>query len=119
VELQVAPNMGRLPTQVETALFRIVQESLTNVQRHAGSARASIRLAREPERVILEVSDQGTGLSVDALDTREGSPALGVGIPGMRQRILQLGGELAIHSSSCGTTVTAVVPINRPLGHES
>jgi PAS domain S-box-containing protein len=103
-------DFGRLPQPVETALFRVVQESLTNIQRHSGSSSAKIRLRREFSTVVLEVTDFGHGMPTPS----NGSPPsgeirLGVGVPGMRERISQLGGRLEIDSSSAGTTVRATI----------
>jgi PAS domain S-box-containing protein len=110
VELVISPERGRLPSSLETSLFRIVQESLTNLLRHSGSERASIRLERVDGRIILDVRDWGTGMSAGAIESGDGIGSLGVGIPGMRQRMRQLGGDLTIKTSRDGTIVTAVVP---------
>ena len=112
--------IGRLPSDVEMALFRVVQEALTNVRRHARSATASIRLERKSGHVILEIKDQGQGISL--LKRREDSGSLaetGVGIPGMRQRLLQLGGTLDIETHDKGTTISARVPITNGANHGS
>ncbi len=106
---------GRLPEEVETTLFRIVQESLANIHRHSGSRRARIRIARGPSRVTLLVRDEGRGLGKSA-SRRPGGPALmGVGIAGMRERVRQLGGEIVIDSSARGTAVKVTLPL--PRGH--
>src|SRR4051812_28326247 len=118
VELALAPDIGRLPSDAETALFRIVQESLTNVHRHARSERASIRLARESERIVLEIQDSGRGVTGETQAAGEDVRSLGVGISGMRQRMRQLGGELAIRSDAAGTSVTAVVPVGEDTGRD-
>jgi PAS domain S-box-containing protein len=110
VKLVLSPDIGRLPAEVETALFRIVQESLTNIHRHSGCKQASIRLTKEGDRIILEVKDRGRGMAAEARVSSEDVQSLGVGISGMRQRMRQLGGQLDISSSQTGTTVTAVVP---------
>ena len=104
--------MDRLSADVELALFRIVQESLTNVRRHSGSETASIRLENKSGEIVLEIQDCGRGMptpkmSEDAHDLIE----VGVGIPGMRQRLVQLGGRLEVTSNSHGATITAVVPL--------
>ena len=104
VDLDVAPDLGRLPQEVETALFRIVQEALSNIHRHSGSRTASIRLARDPSGVTLEVSDTGCGMRCGT--------APGVGIASMRERAQQLGGRLEILSPNGGTTVKAVIPLS-------
>ena len=107
VELDISPTLGRLARECETAVFRIVQEALTNVHRHSGSPRASICLTRQQEEVHLEVRDWGTGIS----GMRHGMPARsGVGLQGMRERIGQLGGTFEIRSSAEGTSVIAKFP---------
>lgn len=111
VKLTSDPGVGRLPADIESALFRVVQESLNNVQHHSGSLAAEVRIRRENSRLVLEVEDQGRGLPAELLTVNEKSAAkLGVGIAGMRERLRQLGGRLEIDSSLRGTTVRAVVP---------
>jgi two-component system, NarL family, sensor kinase len=112
VDLEIGA-IGRLPGEVETALFRIVQECLANVHRHAGSSTVSIHLARGPDEVTLQVCDQGRGLRDDRTAAAGLSPplALGVGIPGMRGRVAQLGGTFDIVSGSSGTTVRVRIPL--------
>jgi two-component system NarL family sensor kinase len=113
VELLVMEEIGRLPTEVETALFRVVQESLTNIHRHSGSERAVIWVTREQDTVVLKVSDEGHGIPLSSTpDNRERAPSPGVGILGMRQRLRQLGGQLDIESSSQGTSVNVRVSIS-------
>jgi PAS domain S-box-containing protein len=104
VDLDVAPDLDRLPQEVETAIFRIVQEALANVHRHSGSGTASIRLARGSSGITLEVNDAGRGM--------QGGCAPGVGIASMRERVEQLGGRLEIASANGGTTVRAVIPLS-------
>lgn len=105
------PDFERFPDQVEIALFRVVQESMGNIHRHAGAASARIRLASDAEHVTLEVSDQGRGISAEMLHALEtGRGATGVGIAGMRERLRLLGGRLEIESGKHGTTVRAIVP---------
>ncbi len=111
VALDAPPDFERLPGEVELALFRVVQESLGNIHRHAGAATARIRLACDAEQVTLEVSDQGGGMSAETLRAVEaGHGPAGVGIAGMRERLRLLGGRLEIESGGQGTTVRAVVP---------
>jgi len=110
----VAEPIDRLPADAELALFRVVQESLSNVRRHSGSDTASIRLERKSDEIYLEIQDKGSGLGTSkdegSVDPEE-LIDMGVGIPGMQQRLRQLGGRLEISSNSEGTTITAVVPI--------
>src|SRR6267154_1601428 len=100
VDLELDPKVGRLPAEFETAIFRIVQECLTNIHRHSESRSASIAITRDAHDLKLEIRDQGKGMSVPP-------PRAGVGIQGMRERVRQLGGELEIESGKSGTRVTA------------
>ena len=112
LELDIQAGFGRLSQEAETALFRIVQESLANIQRHSGTQTAKIQLRGDTGRVSLEVSDQGCGMDKNALERGKGSGTrLGVGILGMRERMTQLGGKLEIESSSSGTTVRVTIPV--------
>jgi signal transduction histidine kinase len=106
-------EIGRLPRPVEMALFRIVQESLTNVHRHASASIASIRLATTDDTVTLDIQDRGHGLRED-LTKQNDSPVpdtLGVGIQGMRERIRQLAGTFDIEFTDTGTMVRVRVPL--------
>jgi PAS domain S-box-containing protein len=106
-QLELPADLGRLPREHETTLFRIVQESLTNIHRHSGSRTALVRMVQTPDAIRLEVSDLGRG-GVRGPDN--GASELGVGIAGMRERLRQLGGRLEIESDRKGTTVRAVLP---------
>lgn len=106
-------NIGRMRSEIETALFRIVQEALTNIRRHSQSETASIKMRRDTRQILLEIEDRGRGMNVsDHLDPADEMHDLGVGIPGMRQRLRQLGGRLDIKTSGAGTTVTASIPLS-------
>jgi PAS domain S-box-containing protein len=109
VTLDIADDLGRLATELEITLFRIVQESLTNVHRHSGSERASVRLRRRGPEVVLEIADPGLGMSGDMLERvrAQGSLTPGVGIAGMRERLSQLGGTLEVVPANPGTLVRA------------
>ena len=108
VDLELPESFDRLPLDTETALFRIVQESLINIHRHAGSRTANIRLQRDAETLVLEVDDQGHGIPNASLERiMSGGGIVGVGIAGMSERMEQLGGSLEITSSDRGTTVRA------------
>jgi len=109
--VEISPTIGRLPAETEEVLFRVVQEGLTNVHRHSGSATVSIRIARETTGVMLEVVDQGRGLPSAMSIRRDGTVSrMGVGMGSMRERVRQLGGRLEIDSSPRGTTVRAIIP---------
>jgi PAS domain S-box-containing protein len=112
VDLEVDSEIGRLSLEIETALFRIMQESLTNIHRHSGSGGATIRLVRNKDSVALYVKDQGSGMLEGADgETVDNVQSLGLGIPGMRQRLRQFGGKLEIETSKHGTEIRAIVPI--------
>ena len=111
VTFDAPPGLERLPDEVELALFRIVQESLGNIHRHAGASSARIRLACDAEQVTMEVSDRGRGMSAETLRSIEaGRGSAGVGIAGMRERLRLLGGRLEIKSGERGVTVRAIIP---------
>jgi CheY-like chemotaxis protein len=104
--LEAPADLGRLPGETEISLFRVVQECLANIHRHAGSRTAVVRMhiaPGKPDKLNLEVIDQGKGA------TREF--AVGLGIQGMRERLNELGGRLEIAPTSQGTTVRATIPL--------
>lgn len=103
VEVEMAPDLGRLPQLIETTVFRIVQESLTNIHRHSGSDTAHVRLAKDPSNLVLEVEDTGDGI-------RAGAPS-GVGITSMRERLQQVNGRLETISGPGGTVIRATIPL--------
>ena len=111
VDLEIASDLGRLPRELETTIFRMVQECLTNIHRHSGSPTASIRIARNSNHVSVAVRDRGKGMSADNYRNSFGPITPGVGIQGMRERVRQLGGHLQIHSGTSGTTVRATLPV--------
>jgi PAS domain S-box-containing protein len=114
VALEVAPELGRLHQEVELALFRVVQESLTNIHRHSGSSRASIHVLAAASEVVLRVVDEGRGLPVPAGAAGAGGGGGGGGaLAGRRERIRQLGGRMEIRSGREGTTVEAALPFLR------
>ncbi|MFA6564915.1 MAG: PAS domain-containing sensor histidine kinase [Verrucomicrobiia bacterium] len=111
VTLDLPTSMGRFPLEIELALFRVVQESLSNTQRHSGSSTATIRLLHDAENTVLEVQDRGRGLPFAVGDsTQLPIDRLGVGIVGMQERLRHLGGRLSVISNDQGTTVRAILP---------
>ena len=117
VDLELPASFERLPLDTETALFRIVQESLINIHRHAGSEIARIRLERDAETLVLEIEDRGHGIPRGSLKhLRRGGRGVGVGIAGISERIEQLGGRLEIDSSDHGTTVRTWLPLVKEAG---
>jgi len=103
-------DIGRLPIDVETDLFRVVQECLANVHRHSGGRAASVKLHRVDRQIVLQVQDSGHGMPPDIRRPRK-LASLGVGIPGMRERLGQHKGHLEVKSGPRGTRITAVVPL--------
>jgi PAS domain S-box-containing protein len=110
VDLNISEDFDRLPSEMELALFRIVQESLTNIHRHSGSKTATIRLSRDAESVSLEIQDEGNGLSPEKL-ARVRAQRSGVGITGMQERVRNLKGAMNIESNGCGTKVSCILPL--------
>jgi two-component system NarL family sensor kinase len=111
VSLTMQPSaFPRLTQDVETAIFRVVQESLTNVYRHSGTEAARVEIVKQPECVLVRVRDYGNGMPAD-LCGKSATPGLGVGINGMRERLRQFGGELVVSRAEPGTLVEARVPI--------
>ncbi len=104
-------EVGRLPGEIETTVFRIVQEALTNVHRHSGAHHAEVRVIRDPKEVKVIVADDGRGIPAARLRLLGEGASLGVGVAGMRERARQFGGQLRIASSERGTTVTAMLPL--------
>jgi signal transduction histidine kinase len=118
VNLEIAGDFGRLSNDMEIAIFRIVQECLTNVHRHSNSNIGEVRLERDAERVSVEIKDAGKGIPLEKQKALSSSQQGGVGFRGMRERIQQLGGRLEIQSDERGTIVKAAMPVERIMGHE-
>jgi two-component system, NarL family, sensor kinase len=112
VNLAIPDSLGRLSQELETTLFRLVQEALTNVHRHSGSATAEVCMFRHESSLVLEVRDCGRGVGPDAMENIYRGARLGVGIAGMRERVAQLGGYLAVESKSGGTVIRATFPLH-------
>ena len=110
VDLDIAKDFGRLPSEIELAIFRVVQECLTNIHRHSGSKIAMVRLSRIAGEVALEIQDQGKGIPPEKLD-RVRAQRSGVGITGMRERIRHFHGAMQIHSNGKGTKISVTVPL--------
>jgi PAS domain S-box-containing protein len=110
---EVSPAFDRIPGDLELALFRVLQEGLTNVHRHSGSPRATVRLLTENRCVLLQIIDEGNGTQSKNWEnrTQHWMGTLGVGLRGMNERVRQMGGTLELTSVQGGTTVTATIPI--------
>lgn len=110
--LEIPEGFDRLPSEIETALFRILQEALTNVHRHSGSRSVEVRLTRDSTFVALVIQDHGKGIPQDTLDRfKKSGTNVGVGLAGMRERIKELGGTFHLESGPKGTLLKATVPI--------
>jgi len=109
IELDIPDKLERLAPETELAIFRLVQECLTNIHRHSGSKTAVIRIARDSDKVYAEVQDHGRGISPERLAAIH-SQGVGVGIRGMRERVRQSQGQMTIDSNALGTKITAVFP---------
>jgi PAS domain S-box-containing protein len=118
VQLEVPPDLGRLPSDLEMTMFRIVQECLTNIHRHSGGKAATIRVVRSGEEVCLQVEDNGRGMPGAKNGRSSQKPVrAGVGIQGMQERVKQLGGRFEIQSDEGGTVVTARLPLTATAVH--
>ena len=115
VNLDLPKELGRLPREMETALFRIVQECLTNIHRHSRSSTAAIRLRQSDGEVFVEIADQGRGIPLDKQEIMATNGMPGVGMRGMRERVRQLGGILEVSSNGSGTIITARLPVPETL----
>jgi signal transduction histidine kinase len=111
VALDLPEDFGRLPRESETAIFRVVQECLTNIHRHSESPIARIRLRQHDDQVSVEIEDKGKGIPPEKQEEMNSSGTPGVGIRGMRERLRQLGGTLEFRSNGSGTLVTVQLPL--------
>jgi PAS domain S-box-containing protein len=112
VELFLPSDFGRLSSELELVIFRVIQESLTNIHRHSGSSSATIYLNRSESAVMFEVRDKGKGISPER--QREMAAKSGVGVRGMEERVRQFGGTLKIESNNKGTKVVVTLPLTIP-----
>jgi signal transduction histidine kinase len=117
VSLRIDEPIARLPRGVEIALFRVLQESLTNVYRHAAAQSVDVRILCDDGHVTLTVADDGKGIPLDVLARFKGGAAPGIGLGGMRERLAEFGGEIKVESSSGGSVVQAVIPTSGLTAH--
>jgi signal transduction histidine kinase len=112
VSLDLPPDLQRLPDVIEIALFRVLQESLTNVHRHSRAKSAEISVDLDAEHVTIEIRDHGRGMPPHIIRQIEAETSkLGVGLAGMRERIHELGGRFVVSSNNSGTTVQVNIPL--------
>jgi signal transduction histidine kinase len=112
VELNLQEDLPRLPDAIEIGLFRVLQEGLTNIHRHSGSAKAEIGLNLEKDMLSLLVRDYGKGIPVAVLEKWQSTGAAGIGLTGMQERIKELGGQVEINNTGNGTEVSVKVPVS-------
>jgi PAS domain S-box-containing protein len=117
IELDIPNELERLAPEMELAIFRLVQESLTNILRHSGSKTAVIRIGRKPDKIYLEVQDHGKGMPQERFAEVQ-SQGVGVGIRGLRERVRHCHGELTIESNALGTKITAIFPAKTPAANQ-
>ena len=110
VDLEISPDLTRLPKDTEISVFRTVQECLTNIHKHSGSPTAVIRVIQQADQLRLEIEDAGRGVPPEKQSLLRSPGPSGVGVSGMRERLRQLGGTLEIQSNNHGTRVTATLP---------
>lgn len=115
-EEDIAKDFGRLPPDYEIAIFRIIQEALTNVHRHSGSQQVAVRLKWSADAVKVEIADRGKGIPREKQRSFATGAAMGVGLRGMRERVAQLGGTLDVQSGAAGTVVSATFPVESTAG---
>ncbi|HEY1462457.1 MAG TPA: PAS domain S-box protein, partial [Terriglobales bacterium] len=114
VRLNIPESFGRLDRDVELVIFRLVQECLTNIHRHAESKLAEIHISRSPDSVFLVVRDHGKGILPERLAEIQSHKSSGVGIRGMRERVRQFGGAIKIESNGTGTKISVTLPVPEP-----
>ena len=114
VHLEMPSDFERQPSDLETAVFRIVQECLTNIHRHSASPTADIRICQFAGGLALEVQDTGKGIPAETLSKISSVGLQGIGLRGMRERVTALGGAFEILSEGKGTTVKAAIPLQAP-----
>jgi len=105
------PDLGRLKSELETAIFRIVQEALTNMFRHSGARNGRVTIIQKGGNIVVSVADDGKGIDEQVIQLRPES--VGVGIGGMRQRVTELGGTLRLANTNPGTLLEVIIPAVR------
>jgi len=117
VTLDAPDHLGRFPDAVELALFRVLQETLTNVHRHSGASEAHVMILEDAGQVVLEIKDNGRGIPEKLLAYFHATGAgMGVGLAGIRERTWELGGKLKVESGSDGTLVRVTLPVKSAAG---
>jgi signal transduction histidine kinase len=117
VDMDIQDGQGRLPRALELGLFRVLQESLTNIHRHSKSSKAEVKLSSFPNEVVLQVRDYGNGMPAESLrQFKNKGTNLGVGLTGMRERVRELSGRFDIQSGPQGTLIRVSFPLREDHG---
>jgi two-component system, NarL family, sensor kinase len=112
VATRIAPEVEHLPKDLELALFRILQEALTNIHRHSKSAKAEVSVSIKSQEITLLVKDYGRGIPPETLSNfKSKGTHVGVGLAGMKERVMEFKGDLEIQSNGTGTTITVKMPV--------
>ncbi len=120
MDLKIAKELTRLPHAVELVLFRVLQESLANVMRHAKASRAEVSVTAPRQGIVLQVRDFGVGIAPDMLEQFNRTGArVGVGLAGMRERVRRTGGTFEVKSTGRGTLVTVTMPRHSVLAQQN
>jgi len=114
VTASISPGVEHLPKDLELALFRILQEALTNIHRHSNSAKAEVSIAMQAQEVTMTISDHGKGIPSETLSSfKSNGTRVGVGLSGMKERVMEFKGSLEIQSDGAGTKITVRMPVHR------
>ena len=116
VKLVISPNLGPFSKQIEISIFRIIQECLTNVHRHADSPTAEIEIEQDDIQLTVKVADAGRGIPPEKQSLMHSSAQGGVGFRGMQERLLLVNGTLEVESTGHGTCVVAAIPLPWAVG---
>jgi signal transduction histidine kinase len=120
VSVKIAPSDGRLPSNIELTLYRVLQESLNNIHRHSKGSKVEISVETDSQRVTLRVKDDGQGIPSDKLEAFEATGTrTGVGLTGMKERVREQGGKLEIQSDMTGTEIRVTIPIDAKIEFSS
>ena len=115
ITLDIIEDFGRLPADMELAMFRVVQECVTNIHRHSGSKTALIHVSRSSENIRVEIRDEGTGIPLERLAEIQAGVS-GVGVRGMQERLREFGGAMNIESDGSGTCILVSIPVPKQAG---